>query len=1043
MELMQLLLKILILRAKRVPVIFIIILATASFSAASTEKWPNAINDPYKKFRVLNTQNGLSANRITDIIQDNYFYVWIATTNGINRFDGSRIKKYGTNEKNTAAFSFGTVSCISQDNSGNIWAGSEKGLLKLNRNTDTFEKKKLQLNGFNELYIRAMLHENDSLLWLDSKEGLLVLYNKNKEAVVETYQHPEIWQHYYLYHALYQDKAGVIWLGGRGIHPMFLDPETKKIRSLPVGNEPGQKPRADVSAYLEDKNGNFWITGNDGIFLFNRDSLTFSRKLRVTTFSVTETNSGELWLGTGSGIYIYDPDKKSLVHISADINNPYSLPSDHVNCIYEDPTGTIWAGTDEGVAIFRNSSRLIRALYHIPGNTKTIASDQITALSIYNNNLWIGHKQHGIDILNFENGSIENIKTTVAKKNLKSDKIRCFYEDSKGDMYIGLWEGIGFARKLKETESFELFTKQKKSREIDWYNDFTEDNSGNFYVGFWGGDGLQLFDRKKGTFKESLKNRLQMPFESRLITRLYKDTDGLIWIGTTNAGIHVYNPENGSAKHLYKLEGTTFENQVINDFFEDEYNRIWVAADSLYCFDPKFEKWSVWGKDKGLASSKVYQIVPDLSGNLWLGTDKGILCFNPLWNFSISFPDLSVYEMNEEMNAGLLAENGELIFGSKKGLCIFNPGQILSASKLPEIFISGVNIKGIPVAFNPEGFNSLQLKHDENFFGVEFSNSDLSATDAYAFRYRLNPLEDNWTYSGKGSNTARYTNIPSGNYILEIQLAHDSGNWEQIKSLSLEVNIDKPFWNKNWFYFLISITFLALMYFIIKEVLHRQFIHRKNSELKENLLRAQINPHFIFNALVAIQGFVYKNENIEAGKYLGEFSKLIRLTLENTRKEYISLTKEIEFLEYYLKLQQLRYSGKFDFQIEVDDNIETDLIEIPPMLTQPFIENSIEHGLAEKEGKGNINIKIVAENDFLEISISDNGIGRKLSQIKRTSAFRHKSYGTEITQERLDFLRKKYSYDASYKIDDLSDDSGKPSGTLVYFKIPIISKPLS
>ncbi|MCD6660211.1 MAG: hypothetical protein LT105_08625, partial [Lentimicrobium sp.] len=172
---MQLLLKILILRAKRVPLIFIIILATASFSAASSEKWPNAINDPYKKFRILNTQNGLSANRITDIIQDNYFYVWIATTNGINRFDGSRIKKYGTNEKNTAAFSFGTVSCISQDNSGNIWAGSEKGLLKLNRNTDTFEKKKLQLNGFNELYIRAMLHENDSLLWLDSKEGLLVL----------------------------------------------------------------------------------------------------------------------------------------------------------------------------------------------------------------------------------------------------------------------------------------------------------------------------------------------------------------------------------------------------------------------------------------------------------------------------------------------------------------------------------------------------------------------------------------------------------------------------------------------------------------------------------------------------------------------------------------------------------------------------------------------------------------------------------------------------------------------------------------------------
>jgi ligand-binding sensor domain-containing protein len=1023
---------------RKVAVVILLILFPLAHIQAS-EPWSAPVNDPYSRFRIMQMQDGLSANRITDIIQDRYHFMWIATSNGLNSFDGNKIRKFGGNEENQRGLSSGVVSCVKEDANGNIWAGTEKGLFRFRRELDIFEEVVLEYNGIRELYIRAMLHEGDSLLWIEVQQGALLLYNKKADSITAVYPHPEIWQHYYMYHALFRDSRGMLWFGGRGTHPMFLDPVTNKIFTAPVGEKSGQKPRADISDFLEDKSGNFWVTGNDGIFLLDRDSMHFTRKLRVTTFTAMQTRSGELWFGTGSGIFRLDPLKNTLTHIVSDINNSHSIPSDHVNCIYEDPSGTLWIGTDEGVAIFRSSNRLIKTLYHIPGNPNTIASDFITALKVYENKLWVGHRQHGLDIVDFETGSIKHIRAKQKANGLFSDKIRCLYEDQYGDLYIGLWDGVGFARKRKQKHTFENFTKNKNSREIDWYNDFAEDKYGNFYLGFWGGDGLQIFDRKKGVFGEILKDGFSMPFESRLITRLFTVSDGNIWIGTTNAGAHLYNPEEKTSQHYFHLRGTSLANQVINDFYEDASSRIWIAADSLYCYDPKFETFKVWGKEKGLSSARVFLIIPDQKGNLWIGTDKGILCFNPLWNFSISFPDLAVYEMSEEVNAGLLLENGELVFGSKQGICIFNPEDLLSNRGLPDIFITAINIKGTPSFYNPRNFSGIELEHDENFFGIEFSNSDISATEAYAYRYRLQGLEDNWTFPGKGVSAARYTNVPPGDYVLEIELSHDAGNWEFIKSYSMTIKVNRPFWQKIWFYLLLSIIIVSLVLFIIREILQRQFIHRKNAELKELLLRAQINPHFIFNALVAIQGFVYKKENIEAGRYLGEFSKLIRLTLENTRQEYITLSREIEFLEYYLKLQQLRYNYKFQFSIIADGDIETELLQIPPMLTQPFIENSIEHGLSEKEGDGLIEIKIAYDRGFISISVEDNGIGRNQSQARKAGLFRHKSFGTEITQERLDFLRKKYRYDASFSIEDLSDKNGNPSGTRANFKIPILA----
>jgi len=211
---------------------------------------------------------------------------------------------------------------------------------------------------------------------------------------------------------------------------------------------------------------------------------------------------------------------------------------------------------------------------------------------------------------------------------------------------------------------------------------------------------------------------------------------------------------------------------------------------------------------------------------------------------------------------------------------------------------------------------------------------------------------------------------------------------------------------------------------------------QKASELENRLLRAQMNPHFIFNSLIAIQGFIYERNPVEAGDYLAKFADLVRLTLENSRSEFVLLQKEIGMLRVYLELQQLRYDGKFDFKIEIDDNIDPDRIKIPPMLAQPFIENAVEHGIRHKAEKGFIKIKLKLTGKNISVSVEDDGVGRE-NALKLRKTDKPKSLALSITRERLLVLSKKYRRRFDFKITDLFDSENQPCGTRVEFTMPV------
>lgn len=213
---------------------------------------------------------------------------------------------------------------------------------------------------------------------------------------------------------------------------------------------------------------------------------------------------------------------------------------------------------------------------------------------------------------------------------------------------------------------------------------------------------------------------------------------------------------------------------------------------------------------------------------------------------------------------------------------------------------------------------------------------------------------------------------------------------------------------------------------------------RKALVMEQKLLRAQMNPHFIFNSLYSIQNFIVTEKPGQASIYLSKFAKLVRSILYNSTQEFVPLEKEIDTIENYLELQKVRYAGKFEYKIEIGEEIDPEIMQIPPMLAQPFIENAIEHGIKHKDEPGHINIRFSLKGQTLIFEVEDDGVGRqKAREIEIRRDPEHKSMSTSLTRERLIHLNRKLHRKIELEIIDLKNTLGEPAGTKVVFGVPV------
>ena len=335
----------------------------------------------------------------------------------------------------------------------------------------------------------------------------------------------------------------------------------------------------------------------------------------------------------------------------------------------------------------------------------------------------------------------------------------------------------------------------------------------------------------------------------------------------------------------------------------------------------------------------------------------------------------------------------------------------------------------------------IELKYRDNNIILEYAV--LNDDSTYQYAHRIKKIEKQWS-NLSDTRKVIFSNIPSGHYTLEVK-AVSQLNTSDEKIIGLDLYIHPPYWKTWWFQLLLTGLVGLVIYGIFRirvgiirreEAIKTEF-NKKLAQVEMQALRAQMNPHFLFNSLNSIKYYIVNKSVDKATDYLDNFSRLIRLILDNSRHQLIPLSKELEALTLYIGMEQIRFEKKFEYSITVEEAVDTDFIQLPPLLLQPYVENAIWHGLMRKEtDDGQLTIEVLQEDTTIFCIIEDNGIGReRANQLKSKSALKKKSLGMQITRDRMEMNNQLNGMETEVEVIDLKDEAGQAMGTRVVVRI--------
>lgn len=1024
-----------------------------NFSKAQPAKVPLQL-----RFEHLEENQGLSNNNVTHIFCDSRGFMWFGTDDGLNVYDGTAFSTYRHSIIDTNAIAGNNISSIAEDKNNMLWVGAHcSGLSMLN----PFSKK--YFNYFADGGAASITSSCDLDIVFDANQNLWVC-NRGALSVLnkdyKTFRHffPFAAKENNLIYRIAIDK-NTIWLSHANGVKSF-DILTKKF----TGYE-----------YLVDSNtcGNIKViadhkllvsTWEHGLYIVNPvigKSIQLLNNITCTDATiVTIAGRKQLWAGTSKGLYVADIDSDILQLKNSDFHlyehNPAdasSLSSDYINCIYFDTLKDrlVWIGTAGGV------NKLNPVYLQFKSSVITKNEQPFITTSLYNvfaekghngnSEYWLSY-WHGTGLLQTDADFKIKKQIIVKDKNGNSAIVSNAIRGKDGYLWIATWDGL----LQYDDKNDKLIKNYKKdspgkihlnTNNLDYV---LQDKRGRFWLGTYNRDlmMIDMHDSSMHTFNSGTGPKSLIDNRSDF---LFEDSKGRIWI--TGTALQLYNEHtNDFTVYTSKRGDSSSLPGTINSLYEDKTGRLWIASEGgLAWFDELHHTFHTYTSKDGLPNDDCIALTEDDQHNLWVTTSGG-LCSISAGNFTISS-----YTTNEGLPVNQLSQTifndgkGHIIFALDQGnspFISFDAPKLLSNKSIIPFHFSSVTILGAEKTFDQpiETLKALQLSYKQNLFTVSFNALDYQ--DAAKIRYKciLQGFDKKWIDIGHHNNVT-YTNLDGGTYILKVKATNTSGEWLD-KELQLIIIIEPPFW-KTWWFYIICLSVTALFIYTLftrrvkkirKEEAQKTMIAAEMSELKMKALKAQMNPHFVFNSLSSIQESIVTGKTDAAARYLGKFSKLIRMVLEFSEVKSITLQQEIEYLNLYLELEAFRFEN-FHFNVSVKFNTDIQFLKIPPMLVQPFVENAIKHGLSHKEGDKAIIINFEETIDnFLKVIITDNGIGRQQSaEINAAGKLQHRSMGMKITGDRLQLIQPKNTTLLSVK--DITNEAGKPAGTEVTILIPL------
>ncbi len=780
------------------------------------------------RFEQLGIQEGLSDNVVLAVFQDSLGYLWFGTREGLNKFDGYEITVYTSDLNDPNSLSEPVVTALGETQDGRLWVGTQGGgLNRFDPTNQTFTPINLRGDAAPDLDVRVntLLVDSQNHLWVGTQLGLYWL-EPGSESLTH-YQHDphvkdSLSDNEVL--SLYEDQAGKLWVGtDNGLNRLENDGGFSRFLT---GVSSGI---STVTAVQGDGAGNLWFGSLGGLVRFDTQDGTYRvfrhnpnepHSLRSNHVSALYLDrSAQLWVGFanhGIGL-LKEVDDAGLAVESFEHQafNPQSLAHNAVTAIYEDEGGLLWFGTQGGgVSKANPQSRYFGTYQPEPGNPDSLAGENITALAFdaSRRSLWIGTGGNGLNRMDLLTGEFRHYRHDPENENsLDDDFITLLHIGPRGDLLVETTAGVlgvyepavdGFLPALSSLVGY---------RSGSPTTAITHDPEGMLWLSQASGLLLRVDPASEVIIRYELDTNAPENVQDIDVTDIYPDPAGLLWLATANQGLIRFDIEQGSFKHFsaQASEAGPSHNSLTN-ILPGREGVLWLGTEGggLNKFDVNTGAFTHFTIEDGLPSNRVYGILEDGLGNLWLSTSNGLARFDPL-SGSIQTFDAADGLQGNTFNPHAYAAGGEnsMFFGGVDGFNAFDPEQIETNDHIPPLVITEVSLFNEVLARNITGCTaSLSLAHDQNFLSFEFAALDYTSPNQNAYAYRMGGLDESFIQA-ENKRSADYPDLAWGEYTFRLIGSNNDGLWNT-EEICLFINIEPPFWARWWFNLLVGL-FLA------------------------------------------------------------------------------------------------------------------------------------------------------------------------------------------------------------------------------------------
>ncbi|TNF45202.1 MAG: hypothetical protein EP310_01980, partial [Bacteroidetes bacterium] len=816
-------------------------------------------------FERITAEQGLTSNRINGITQDRDGFIWIATNNGLNRFDGYENKQYTKLQDDTTSLSNNSVLALYCDSGNQLWILTINYLHRYNRNLDNFDRFLISEKKESYRYEnKGMMKEDRSgKIWIGTPTSGLFFFDSPNNSCEKVL--PEINS----VSSLYCDSAGNLWIGGENGTLTNYNPNSGVSRTFHISSALRRPIKDDfIWQIWPDNSNNLNLFLTSGFFRFNFESELFSEisewNLLVNSaeheLRSVYTENEQIWVGTqASGLYIADIKNNKSTRIQTISNNLNSLSNNSVIAVLKDSNSVYWIATKDGLNKYDPTMEIFTRYQNDPENPASLHYNFVSSFcECSDGNIWVGTFGKGIAVFDKANNTFNPVFHDPANPaTLVNDAVRALEPDAEGNIWIGTVDGLS-KYNIRQQKFINIKRREEKgSIASDDILSLLVSRDKHLYIGT-NGEGVsvcELENFRPDGFKTYSPNTGSL--SSGRVRKMIELHNGTIVFGTFGGGLD-FLFQNRFKNLVLSDFSKSVESDYINALCEDNNKNVWVGTwDGLFLLDSTYAIKQMFHTLNGLPSNEITGITADNSGGIWVSGMNGL---SLLSKTNINEYKISNYTARNGLQGSyfttystLKTSDGELYFGGYNGFNRFYPDKIRPVPKTPEVKLTDFQIFNISVPVNKKvygrvlltenisGTKSIILGNQHKVIGFRFAAMTTSQVEKVKYACLMEGVDPDWIILNHNQRSISYNNLSPGDYIFTVKASNSEGVWDS-PGTSISITVLPPFWKTWWAFVLYLLAITAFLYLAREYSLSRERL--ENRALVEHIQRekdAEIN----------------------------------------------------------------------------------------------------------------------------------------------------------------------------------------------------------